>query len=292
MKQYNRAIMSSRTIRRGGVLFKDNSQYKLQHVKYASAEKGILKVVRLEDSLRSTLRDSTTTKPRRSSLNLESLTSSLRNLFAGSNHNNNNNNSSPRGCASLPTGMDLDLANGHESGTTVNDLDQSQQQQQQQQQPSELPAKTVQFTDIHMRLYPVAPDDNPAVSRGPAIALSGWNYKTLTSMPLDQYESTRSHSRRAMENLKLDMTERRRRLMEHGASQREIADFARRAQRAKRMRLETLQAAKIYGKHHEERLERREEQRGRMRVFLSRALGIRRTDSEQQSALWDSAQQQ
>jgi hypothetical protein len=277
--------------RRGGVLFENNSQYKLQRVNYAIAKKGILKVASLEDSLRSTLSLSDATNTRRSSLSLESLTSSLKNLFAGANQ-------SPREGASLPIGMGL-AGHGHECippQITFHSLDDSMDSTTREkvpQQQSLQSTKAVQFSDIDMRVYPVAPDDNPAVSKGPAIALSGWQYKTVSSITLDDYESTRgNHRRRTMEDLKLDTMERRRRLMEHGASQMEIAAFMRRTQKAKKMRLETLEATKIYGKHYEMRQELREEQLTRVRNFLSRALlGVRRTESQEQSALWDHAQQ-
>ncbi|CAB9506061.1 expressed unknown protein [Seminavis robusta] len=291
--------------RRGGVLFKDNSQYQLQRVKFAQATKGILKVASLEDSLRSCLaKDKIDAKPRRASFNLlESQLSSSRNVFADAvqvARDTQKYADTSRGCISLSSGMDMDLASSSfnlpptmtTGKSLLLDVTERTARDSFNSYDDEMDnnnnKKSVVFADIQTRLYPVAPDDNPSASgKGPAIALSGWKFKTIPDETVEEHEASRGHVRKTMEDLKLDMMERRKRLQEHGASQKEMAEFGRRAYKAKMQRLETVQAAKTYGKQYEARLERRADV-GR---FVQRALGLRKTDSQRINDLWDRAQQ-
>ena len=252
------------TSRRGGVLFGASSNYQLQTVKYAEAQHGILKVASLEDSLLSCA-PSPEDRQRAPSLKLASLRKSLRNVVWG-----------------ISLSQEAKLRASITSHTTSTTEQMSGLADQKER---------VQFSDISIRLYPVAPSDHPAASgKGPAIALRGWQYTTSpigATITVDAYEATRP-PRRGMEDLKLDMMERRTLLMEHGASQSEMRDFQQRAQKARAQRAESVQALTLYGKHHEERLERRE-QVGR---FLQRAFRVRKTNSKTQASLWDKAQQQ
>lgn len=277
MSQRNQRFNS--TNRRGGVLFGASSNYQLQTVKYAEAQHGILKVSSLEESLLSCT-PLPEDRQRAPSLKLESLRSSLRNVLWGI-------SLSPQpGCA-VSHGTGTDLLQDSKLNTSITSHTYSTSEQMSGLMDQE---KRVQFSDISIRLYPVAPSDHPGASgKGPAIALKGWRYTTppMGDIPVDAYEATRPH-RRCMEDLKLDIMERRTLLVEHGASRSEMSDFQRRVKKARAQRAESVQTLTMYGRHHEERLERRE----KVGRFLQRAFRVRKTNSKTQASLWDKAQQQ
>lgn len=148
---------------------------------------------------------------------------------------------------------------------------------------------TVTFAEVHTRLYHIECDDNPAISgRGPAIRLS-WRYVTVESVPLDEYELSRPIDLPEMQDLKMGMAERERLLMESGASRKEMQEFARRVKKAKAKRLETVEHLKVYGKANMDKAERRAEKRETMSRDLLRLLHFRRTETEEQAALWRNA---
>ena len=252
----------SNSPRRGGVLFKDNSKYQLQTSKFAEAQRGILKSASLEDSLRSCKRMSLLSEGRqRPSLNLESLRKVV-------------TTKSPRYGVSHGTGTDMLANNTHDLEAKFHDSNSSSSMSSTEPESEyfgdQVRHRCVQFSGISICLYPIAPSDHPGSSKGLAIALSGWRYTIPQKTPikLDDYEATRP-PRRTMENLKLDMMERLRRLIEHGASQTEMRDFAKRARKAKIERAETVKALTMYGKHHEANMELRE----KVGRFLQRAFG-------------------
>lgn len=256
--------------RRGGVLFKESSKYNLHAVRFMEPKKSILKVATVEDSLRSCQlhKEKETRVAQRPSLNLEVLSTSLRALLLPE----------PRGCKSCGHGMDLHDASEDTSVTWPDSTNDSESF------PPREPK--VQFTNIHSRLYPASADDNPSASgKGPAIALHGWFFHTEQDISIDDYEANRE-PRRKMEELKIDVLERRRRLLAAGVSSAEIQELSARRNRAKIQRMQTMQAFSINGPGYMEKLERRE----RFGRYLGRKFGLRKTNSKGQAALWDLAQ--
>jgi hypothetical protein len=259
--------------RRGGVLFKESSRYDLHAVRYLEPKKSILKVATVEDSLRACqLHQEKEAKLSRPSLNLDMLSTSLRALLL------HQTDLPPRGCHSCGHGMDLHDGASDETSVTYEPDSGSE--------TSVVREPKVRFAAIHSRLYPVAADDNPSASgKGAAIALSGWFFHTEPDVSIDAYEAIRPPPR-PMKDLKIDVVERRRRLLAAGVSHAEIMEFAKRHDRAKIQRMETMQSFSINGPGYMAKLERRE----RLGRFVSRAFGIRKTNSRNQAALWDLAQ--
>lgn len=146
---------------------------------------------------------------------------------------------------------------------------------------------SVRFGTLERRLYPVAPSDNPACSgKGPAIALDGWVYEVEPAQSVEDYESTRA-PRKKQEDLKMTMMDRCDRLKEHGASQKEMLVFAKRVAKAKALRAETVEAFRLYGKRHLERLEKREN----FLRSMERLFRLRQREHIEQARLWEKAQQ-
>jgi len=185
--------------------------------------------------------------------------------------------------------------------------------------------KYVSFGTVSIRLYPVVPDDNPSVTGlGPAMALGGWKYNVLTPTSLDEYEATRVGSRRwyrtsaspktakhknvtdsqrsspcpiikigdsthfttaSSVSLKLTPLQRRKRLMEHGATTKELQEWAKRTQKYKTRRAKTNEALCVHGKGHDQRQEGLEQ----IQRFLFRVLRLRKTTAESQAELWKQA---
>ena len=53
----------------------------------------------------------------------------------------------------------------------------------------------VRFVSVELREYPIILGDNPSCTAGPPIAIAlDWDYDTLTSCTIDEYESMRLQS--------------------------------------------------------------------------------------------------
>jgi len=306
--------------RRGGLLFRDSSKLQLPRIKYAEASKSILKVASLEDSLRSCqgTEKKDELNARIARLLLRDVQKSWRKLkiVKDDELEKEVNVNHPRGSdATGPEMMNLMLVKTQHSSRALDSLDLSSHSNHTKKAPvterdlskswnhlnyhhhphHNMPQppmkKTVTFDTIAMRVYPVEPSDNPCVSgsRGcPGIALRGWNFSSPPPVLLEEYEATRPPRRHRQEDLKLDMMERRTRLLAHGATQAELKDFSRMIQNAKLQRAATVDELKIHGAGYQQKLETRE----RVGRFIQRAFNLRKTQSKEQSALWDQAQQQ
>uniref|UniRef100_A0A7S4MMC9 Uncharacterized protein n=1 Tax=Odontella aurita TaxID=265563 RepID=A0A7S4MMC9_9STRA len=87
--------------------------------------------------------------------------------------------------------------------------------------------KVVRFCSVEIREYARALGDNPSVSSGPPITLR-WEHSSVSTMDLENYESTRS-SRRVKSQMAIPHMTRDDWLREAGYSRSEIADASRAA---------------------------------------------------------------
>lgn len=141
--------------------------------------------------------------------------------------------------------------------------------------------RSIKFADVRFRVYQIAPDDSPCTSKGAGITLSGWKFQEKAPISVESYEETKP-PRRKMEEMKLSLTERTTRLLESGATAREIALYARRAKEAKAQLMKTTNQLKVHGAQHLAREEKKEV----IKHMFQRALGIRKCETKEQKALW------
>ncbi|CAB9496890.1 expressed unknown protein [Seminavis robusta] len=98
--------------------------------------------------------------------------------------------------------------------------------------------RNVSFTEISVREYDVELSDHPSCSFGPPIQL-GWDYQEKETVPVEDYEVTRSPQRREVHELVLSYNARRRRLKQSGYKKKEIKTMEKEVDRIKRERLVT-----------------------------------------------------
>ena len=101
--------------------------------------------------------------------------------------------------------------------------------------------KTVQFSDLEIRTYPVTLGDNPSVSSGPPLTLD-WNYTTTHTFAVETYESQRPPaSRRKLSEMALPQSLRIELLCEDARiSLRTIEAQCREVERCKKQRRRTV----------------------------------------------------
>lgn len=91
--------------------------------------------------------------------------------------------------------------------------------------------KTVSFGGLHVRRYTVTIGDHPCCSTGFPLTLD-WDYTDGTSLPIDQYERSRS-PRRTREQLKISPEQRCQILSEEGKPSTELRRAQRKLHRAR-----------------------------------------------------------
>ena len=109
--------------------------------------------------------------------------------------------------------------------------------------PKPTTPKSVQFSNLEIRTYPVTLGDNPSVSSGPPLTL-GWNYTSTHTFPVATYESQRPPaSRRKLSEMALPQSLRIEMLCEDGRmSLRTIETACREVERCKRQRRRTVES--------------------------------------------------
>ena len=130
--------------------------------------------------------------------------------------------------------------------------------------------RNVSFTEISVREYDVELSDHPSCSFGPPIQL-GWDYEEKESIPVEDYEVTRS-PRREVHELVLSYNARKRRLKQCGYKKKDIVAVEKEVDRIKRERMITeffLPASAI-----DETLEK-------IGLYLKQAFRLGRNDKEQ-----------
>lgn len=149
----------------------------------------------------------------------------------------------------------------------------------------------VSFGQSMTRSYHIEVDDNPGVSgKGPAIHLS-WKYDQEEAVSVDEYEAARPEPRK-VKDLKMNLIERERLLMESGASRRELQAFALRIKKAKAKRAATVEELSLYGKANMAKAEMRMEKWEGFTQKVQRVLHLRRTDTSEQKHLWKKLQKE
>jgi predicted aminopeptidase len=136
----------------------------------------------------------------------------------------------------------------------------------------------VKFHQLSIREYQVNVDDNPAVTKGPAIALS-WEYREQEPVSVEQYEENKG-PRADMKELQLTLKERIQLARASGATEKEIMRMTKRATISRNKRRRTL-----------ENQENFKTQEALERFFRTkRKIGLRRGYEDEEDKLWDNAQ--
>ncbi|KAL3915043.1 MAG: hypothetical protein SGARI_008280, partial [Bacillariaceae sp.] len=101
-----------------------------------------------------------------------------------------------------------------------------------------LDKKSVKFSTLSIREYPMVVGNNPGVTKGVPLSL-GWDYSKEYSLALDPYERARRDHRRNMQNLAMDSTRRDTILKTLGFSRQERMQGTKIANIIRRQRRET-----------------------------------------------------
>jgi len=152
--------------------------------------------------------------------------------------------------------------------------------------------RKVGFSQIHARMYHIECDDNPGIGgKGPAIHLS-WKYDHEVHVSVDDYEAARPEQPAQMKDMKMTLIERERLLLQRGASRAELRAFAKRIQKAKVRRAQTVEELTVYGKANMAKAEKRMEKWEGVTTRVKRVLHLKRTETNEQKRLWKKIQKE
>lgn len=233
--------------RRHGRVYTESTQsVKLRPVKGGQPVRSIMKVGSLEDSLRSAPKEGP----------LHKLWS--RSILS--------RKSSSEVTAELSYASDFSLA--AEGEAKVDDT------------TSPEPQRTVRYDAVHMRAYPILVEDNPGVSKGPAIGI-GWQFDELETIRVEEFENNHP-PRRKLREIKMSQKARLELLRKSGIPQAEVDRSIKRSNAARKKRRKTIASFKTTAKV--------EENLQSLNDNIKTKLRLKRTDEKEEEALWDKAQ--